>query len=114
MNIELLGQEPQDDACPLPIPGMKSTPYGWPAMAGAYMGLLFFLVSKPEVRAAFKEETGHDLDRVLLGRGIEAMVDKATGYSNDVVAAFADWVTEFYWGDGTEPDDESTTFKETP
>ena len=96
-----LAESAPDD---LPIAGMK-TPYGWPLMAGAYVGLLFWVVGVPEAREQFKTDTGHDLDRVLLGRGLPAMIDKATGYDKDVVRMFADWVTETCWGDGTDPDE---------
>jgi hypothetical protein len=89
----------QTDVPGLPIKGMKLTPFGWPLMADAYLGLVYFLVGKPEWRDQFKADTGMDIERVLCGRGIEAMVDKATGYDQAVVARFADWVTEFHWGD---------------
>ena len=89
----------------LPFEGMKIEPYGWPLMAGAYMGLLYWVAGQPEARQAFKAETGHNLDRVLWGRGMAQMVDKATGYDKAVVASFADWVTVNYWGDGEVPDD---------
>lgn len=87
-----------EDEFPLPIAGMTLTPYGWPFMAGAYLGLVQFLLTKREATDAFKADTGHDIMRVLLGRGIGAMVDKATGYDKAVVAAFADWVTKNHWG----------------
>lgn len=94
----------------LPIKGTKLTPYGWPHMAGAYLGLLYFLAGKKEAQDAFKEATGKDILQAV-GFGvspIDRMIDKATGHDQEVVAAFADWVTEFHWGqDGDEdPDDE--------
>lgn len=90
----------------LPIAGMKLKPAYWPHMSGAYMGLVQCLIGKPEAREAFKTETGVDVTRAL-GFGvslIERMVDSSSGYDRAVVAAFADWVTEFHWGSDADPE----------
>lgn len=105
-----------DMAMKVPIEGMKALPYGWPLMAGAYMGLLQFLITQPEAREAFKADTGMDVTRAL-GFGVsplDRMVDKATGHDKAVVAAFADWVTETQWGDGSDPDEPEPTARRAP
>lgn len=108
-RVDRSGDAP-DEPTALPILGMKLTPAYWgsdPLMMGAYMSHLTYCVGKPEIKARFKAETGMDLDRVLMARGLEQMVDKATGHDRATVAAFADWVTEWLWGiDGVEPTEE--------
>jgi hypothetical protein len=82
-----------------PIEGMKVMPMGMPLMAGAWFSLLGFTLSEADAVAAFKKDTGMDIEAVLRARGISAMIDKSTGYDRAVVAAFADWVTTHLWGE---------------
>jgi hypothetical protein len=88
-----------------PIQGMTKHPNGLPLMTGAWLGLIYFAASEAEMRAAFTEDTGHDLLRVLRAGGLDKLVDKATGYDRAVVAAFADWVTVNMWGEEGADDD---------
>ena len=87
-----------EDACTPPIAGMKTRPYNLPMAAEMWAGLLGFAIAEPECRAAFKRDTGMDLDRLARRGALDAMIDKATGYEGRVIAAFADWVTVNMWG----------------
>jgi hypothetical protein len=82
-----------------PIEGMTTIPYGLPLMVDAWFACVVWAATMKENTDAFKKETGYDLSNVLRSRGIEQMIDKATGYDRAVVAAWADWVTKNYWGE---------------
>ncbi len=95
----------------MPIQGMTKFPDtgGDPLMMGAFVGCLYWAAGEKDAKERFKAETGYDLDRVLLGKGITAMVDKATGYDRTVVAAFGDWVVVNVWGEeGVEYPEDAT------
>ena len=66
---------------------------------GAYLDTMMFAVSQPGTLAAFKRDTGHDLDSVIKSRGINAMIDEATGYQRKVIVAWFDWFTMNVWGE---------------
>lgn len=87
-----------------PIKGMTLEPDGMPLMLSAYLGLVQWLIGQEWAREQFKQDTGHDLMRVLGARGIESMVDKATGHDVAVVGAWADWVTRTQWGEAIRKD----------
>lgn len=75
-------------------------------MAPAWIGLLSHTLQQPEAMEQFRQETGHDIFSVLNARGLEAAVDKATGYDLTVIGAFGDWVTVNLWGvEGQEGDE---------
>jgi hypothetical protein len=82
-----------------PIEGMKTEPYGLPLMSEAWFACVLWAAGKPENLKQFKEETGHDLNDVLKSRGLNKMIDQATGYDRTVIAAWADWVTKNFWGE---------------
>lgn len=81
-----------------PIEGMTKTPLGKDEMAPAWAGCFRWALSEKELRSKFRIETGFDVDHVLKATGINAMIDKATGYQKEMVIKFADWVTEKIWG----------------
>jgi hypothetical protein len=81
-----------------PIEGMKTTPYGEDYMAGGWIGLVEWLVTQDWAVSDFKEKTGHDIISIIKARGIDRMIDKATGHDREVITAWADYVTEYHWG----------------
>lgn len=93
-----------------PIPGMTTEPYGLPLMAPAWLGCLLWAASEPNCAAQFTTDTGHNI-AALRSTGINALIDKATGYDRSVLVAFADWVTLNLWGE--EGDDAVDTELET-
>ena len=66
-------------------------------MAPAYLGLIRYASTQPEMIKQFEHDTGMKF-RFASG-GIEKMIDEATGYRKDLVFKFAHWVTENLWGD---------------
>lgn len=88
-----------------PLPGMKTIPlyYGtpkWDALIGpAWVGLIQYALSIDYHRAAFQRETGHSLDALVAGGPLAAMIDKATGRTDTIMAAWCDWVTVNLWGE---------------
>ena len=82
-----------------PIKGMKTKPIGHEVMAGAWLGLVAFALSNENYRAAFKEETEIDISDVINSKGINKMIDQATGYQGQAVAKWCDWVTVNLWGE---------------
>jgi len=68
-------------------------------MAGAYLGLLSWAAREEKIIEAFEKDTGISLE---IKGGIEGMIDKATGYQEDLVFKFAHWVTANLWGDSDE------------
>lgn len=82
-----------------PIDGMTTRPYGGDYMVAAWLGCLLAAVGTEGAAAAFKAETGHDIRGTLGARGLDKMVDEATGHDRAVVVAFADWVTRECWGE---------------
>ena len=89
---------------PTPLPGMTVTPefFGtdaWKAVLGAgWVSLCEWLIQQPEVRAAFKADTGKNLDSLVNRSSLDALVDKATGYQEEIMAEWCDWVTVNHWG----------------
>lgn len=74
-----------------------------PLMMGAWASCLSWAIGEPEIRAAFKEQTGHDLDSIATARGLDKMIDEATGHTRAVMAAWCDWATRNIWGTDEEP-----------
>lgn len=73
-------------------------------MVGAWMGLVEWAITLKHVVAFFKQDTGYDLMDALGSRGINKTIDEATGYTRQVVTAWADYITERLWGlEGQEP-----------
>ena len=83
---------------PLPIDGMKVTPFGWPHMAGIWAACLMWAVTEDAIVARFEADTGKKLPPPARN-GLERMIDEATGVNRDIAVAFADWVTKEIWGE---------------
>ena len=70
-----------------------------------WVGMLLFLIDKDEVREAFAKETGKAF--ITAPRdAFSTMIDEACGFCRDehnaeVMADFARWATDAYWGDET-------------
>lgn len=73
-------------------------------LGGAWVALCNYSIGQEEHRKAFEKETGHSL-LALVGRDpISAMIDKATGREETVLAAWCDWVTRNLWGEAEQAD----------
>ena len=81
-----------------PVEGMTVNPVGQDYMFDAWFACVLFVGTQDAARAAFTEETGFSLDAIIRARGIDAMIDKATGHDKKVLSAFCDWVTVNHWG----------------
>ena len=83
-----------------PVPGMKVVPaFAYdPLMMGAWVSCMSWAIGKPEIRDEFKAETGHDIDSIVMARGIDRMIDEETGHAREVFAAWSDWATIRFWG----------------
>jgi hypothetical protein len=67
-----------------------------PLMQIAWAGALHHALGDEKIVAAFREATGN---RWQPGRGIDAMIDKATGADRAFLVAFVDWFNANIWGD---------------
>lgn len=76
---------------------MAVRPWGEDFMADAFLALVEYNF-KSDSMEIFKKESGFDLDSIGKARGIEAMIDEATGHRATAFAAFADWVATNQWG----------------
>lgn len=90
---------------PVPMKGMTVQPYGYPSekweilVGGMFAGLCRFLIGQPEAVAAFKRDTGKDLESLVTASPIARMVDDATGRTASLMAAWMDWVAANHWGE---------------
>ncbi len=80
------------------IPEMKHKPYGEDHMVDAFLGLVFFAVSIAQITNKFKDETGIDILDVIRAKGINEMIDKASGRQKDAIVKWLDWIAENLWG----------------
>lgn len=98
-----------EEEFPLPVKGMKVTPFGWgdPLLSGAFMACVKWAVSEKEVTDAFEKETGLSLTRLVGRAPITVMVDEATGFAQDLIAKWFDWVATNIWGDDESDPNES-------
>ncbi len=82
-----------------PVKGMKLIPMGMPLMFEAWLGCVIWAASQEEIHEAFTKQTGFTLKHLIQ----RAPIDKATGYEQQVLAAFCDYVTEHIWGQQDKP-----------
>lgn len=61
----------------------------------AWSGFIQWAHGFPDIRARFTADTGLSLERRT---GIVALVDKATGFRDDVLKQFVEWATREIWG----------------
>lgn len=69
----------------------------------AWIGGLHWALGEPDVLASFRRETGNCWSS---GRGINKMIDEATGADAEFIKQFAAWFNENVWGDPSAPMDE--------
>ena len=81
-----------------PLEKMEHTPTGEEYMAGAWFALVLYAYDQASFRLEFKKETGIDIVNVVKSQGINAMIDKATGFQVVALAKWLDWVTKNLWG----------------
>lgn len=65
-------------------------------MAPAWLGLIRYASGQAQILEQFEKDTGM---KFRFPGGIEGMIDKATGYQEDMIFKFAHWVTKNLWGD---------------
>lgn len=63
--------------------------------SAAWPAFIEFALKNDEIRKEFIAETGHVFDRQT---AIEAMVDRMTGYRDDVMRRFVEWATVELYG----------------
>lgn len=81
-----------------PIKGMKKRPWGEDFMADDFLSLVDFTLSNPKALRSFKKDTGFDLEQIGAAKGIDAMIDSATGRTAEALASFGDWCCKL-WGE---------------
>lgn len=64
-------------------------------MHPAWVAAPRWAIGQPEIIEAFCRETGKHLPAT---RGINGMVDDATGYTADFVSSFVEWFNKNIWG----------------
>ena len=74
-------------------------PVGWPLMKDAFLDFVSHSKGQKKIRMEFKEATGNDLKSLITKNGLEAMIDEATGYTEDILKQFIDWLIVNYWGE---------------
>lgn len=82
-----------------PFEGMTTRPMGLPMMYDAWMGLVIWSSTQEGALAAFKADTGFDLESLLRASALDQMIDQATGHGKTVCLAWLDWVTRTQWGE---------------
>lgn len=100
------------------LPGMTVSPafVNHPAwedfFKDAWIACIQWAITEKEIRDRFEKETGMSLGAMVRRAPIDQMIDRATGYDQKVMAAFADWATTTLWGlEGSEDDAPSTEAK---
>lgn len=94
-----------------PIEGMKTMPAfindaDKPGMVSFWLACLVWAATDAEIVAGFERATGYRLGS-LFSRGIDRLIDEATGHHREIVIAWADYVTTNFWGEeGKVPEDE--------
>jgi len=83
----------------IPVKGMKKVPlYPDEFHMSLFVHLIQYLVAKDEIRERFQKETGKNITSLLNRSAMDKMIDSTTGYEADLIASFADWVAENFWG----------------
>ncbi|WP_210420176.1 hypothetical protein [Aquisphaera giovannonii] len=89
-----LMEQVQDDEPESPLADMMPV---HPLMASAWVGSVRYALTRDDVMATFREETGNQWRP---GRTpIDAMIDQTTGAALDFIRAFAKWHNENIWGE---------------
>jgi hypothetical protein len=74
-------------------------PYGWPLMKDAFFSFVSYAIGEKGFQVEFKKASGHDLNSLIPKNGLEAMIDKATGRTKQILKEFVDWLIVNYWGE---------------
>jgi hypothetical protein len=82
---------------PEPFDLMSFCPASNAVMAAGWLGALSFALGRPEIVAAFREDTGN---RWTPGRTpLDRIIDDAAGAGEGFMRAFLPWFNENVWGD---------------
>lgn len=68
-----------------------------PIMQGAWAACLSYTVRRTDALARFEAESGLKFSPAT--NGLEAAIDKATGYEEDFLSKFIDWFNKNVWGE---------------
>lgn len=63
-------------------------------MAPAWLGLVYFAAGKSEFIKSFEKDSGL---KFRFPKGIEGLIDEVTGYQEELIFKFAQWVTKNLW-----------------
>lgn len=66
-------------------------------MEVAWRDFVLFALQSDDLKAAYEADTGHRVPKAPTSP-LDMMVDRATGYTQDAVMAYAIWVTRTQWG----------------
>jgi len=86
----------------IPIKGMKIKPYGEDYMFPAWFSCVMAAYEDDEIREQFTKETNTNIKLVIQAVGLNAMVDKTTGFQEEAIIEWCDWVTKNVWGEENE------------
>lgn len=99
---------PEDSAAQIPsvapcyannLPfGMKHTPLGWGLMTEAFMSFASFALDSQKMKEQYKDATSVDLNEFKNQSLLEQMIDNSTGYAEDCLGRFLDWLVLNHWG----------------
>lgn len=90
--------------------GMTKIPYGWPLMAGAFIGAAEYLGKQEGIFEDFQKDTGHDMSFLLNRTGLDKIIDQATGIEKELFGAYLDWIVINHWGEEGDPRVEGEDF----
>lgn len=91
---------------------MKKKPGGFGFHDPAFIGCVQWALGRDDFRKQFRKDTGFDIDSLVRASPIEQMIDKAAGRTEEILAAFCDWVVVNIWGEEEKDDASPATSKD--
>ena len=80
--------------------GMTKMPFG--SRGYDFFSFAVYAIGKDEIVEQYKMETGVDLRKLVPKTVLDKMIDGATGYSNETMSKFLDWLVVNHWGEEKE------------
>jgi hypothetical protein len=68
-------------------------------MKDAFLSFASYSIGEEEFRADFKKASGIDIKGLIPKTRLEAMIDKTTGHTDDILRKFMDWLIVNHWGE---------------
>ena len=78
--------------------GMKQIPLGWGLMDEAFISFVSFALDSKKIKQQYKNATSVDLNDFKHQSLLEQMIDNSTGYAEDCLGKFMDWLVLNHWG----------------